>query len=303
MKMFRYQLEPYKGMKTRFCCPKCGKKNVFTKYVDTESNAYLNELVGCCNRMLKCGYHYKPREYFQDNNISSAISFKSKGIGDKKSKLKTSFIAIDIMQKSMSGKNYFIDYLASLWDMETANFLKEKYNIGTSKYWSGATVFWQLDKERRVRSGKIMLYNPKSGKREKKPFNHINWVHSVLKLKDFNLDQCYFGEHLLVEDKNKPVAIVESEKTAVISSIYLPEFIWLACGSVNNLNASKTKCLKGRSVILFPDLKCYDIWNDKIPTFTNLATFRTSTLLRDYATEKEKDMGLDLADYLIKIKP
>ena len=305
MRGFRYRLEPYNGMKTRFCCPKCGKQNVFTKYIDTDKNEYLNDSVGCCSRIIKCGYHYKPKEYFLDNNIPSNTIFKKYISFDKKPKLEISYIDIEIMKKSIAPKesNFFIDYLVSLWDLETASFLAEKYNIGTSKYWNGATVFWQKDKEGKVRSGKIMLYNAVNGKRVKKPFNYINWAHKVLKLENFNLKQCYFGEHLLIEDKSKPVAIVESEKTAIISSIYLPEFIWLACGSVNNLNASKTKCLKGRSVVLFPDLKCFDIWNDKIPKLTNLARFRVSTLLRDNATETEKNMGLDLADYLIKIKP
>ena len=305
MRGFRYRLEPYNGMKTRFCCPKCGKQNVFTKYIDTDKNEYLNDSVGCCNRIIKCGYHYKPKEYFLDNNIPSNTIFKKYISFDKKPKLEISYIDIEIMKKSIAPKesNFFIDYLVSLWDLETASFLAEKYNIGTSKYWNGATVFWQKDKEGKIRSGKIMLYNAVNGKRLKKPYNYINWVHKVLKLENFNLKQCYFGEHLLIEDKSKPVAIVESEKTAIISSIYLPEFIWLACGSVNNLNASKTKCLKGRSVVLFPDLKCFDIWNDKIPKLTNLARFRVSTLLRDNASEAEKNMGLDLADYLIKIKP
>lgn len=54
---------------------------------------------------------------------------------------------------------------------------------------------------------------------------------------------------------------------------------------------------------MFPDLKCFDLWNDKIPQLTRLATFRTSTLLKDKATDTEKIQGLDLADYLIKIKP
>lgn len=127
-------------------------------------------------------------------------------------------------------------------------------------------------------------------------------MHKALKLDNFNLNQCYFGEHLLRIDLNKPVAIVESEKTAIISSVFLPEFIWLACGSVNNLNESKTNALKGRNVVLFPDLECYALWNNKIPQLSKLATFRTSTLLRDNATKAEKEQGLDLADYLLQIK-
>ena len=108
---------------------------------------------------------------------------------------------------------------------------------------------------------------------------------------------------MIYQDLYKPIAIVESEKTAIISSMYLPEFIWLACGSANNLNKAKTKALKGRNVVLFPDLKCFDLWNNKIPQLTSLVTFRTSTLLKDKATETEKQQGLDLADYLINITP
>lgn len=306
MKNHRYTLEPYNGMKTRYRCPNCNKTGVFTKYINTQTNEHLNDAVGKCSRLLKCGYHYTPKQYFNDNNISFDTPINSKFTArvKPKPKPKISFINVEVMLKSTTSKspNYFIDYLTSLWDLETAFYLADKYNIGTSKLWQGATVFWQVDKNNNVRSGKIMLYNASNGKRVKEPYNHINWVHSALKLDHFNLEQCYFGEHLLNEDASKPVAIVESEKTAVISSVYLPEFIWLACGSANNLNEAKTRCLKGRNVVLFPDLKCFDLWNGKIPQLTSLATFRTSTLLRDKATATEIEQGLDLADYLIKIK-
>jgi hypothetical protein len=53
--------------------------------------------------------------------------------------------------------------------------------------------------------------------------------------------------------------------------------------------------------VLFPDLKCFKLWNDKIPILTNLATFRTSSLLEEKATAEEKEKGLDIADYLLKI--
>ena len=303
MKNHRYILEPYKGMKSRYRCPSCNKTKVFTKYIDTTTNEHLSDTVGYCSRLIKCGYHYKPKQYFQDNNISLDKTKISNYIKPKaQQKPKTSFIDAEVMKKSKTSKkeNYFIDFLASLWDYEIAYYLAEKYNIGTSKYWNGATVFWQVDKSNNIRTGKIMLYNASNGKRIKEPYNHINWVHKALKIKDFNLEQCYFGEHLLNEDINIPVAICESEKTAIISSILLPEFVWLACGGLNNLNDKNTRILKGRYVVLFPDTKCFDLWNDKIPKLTKLATFKTSTLLKDKATENEKIKGFDIADYLIR---
>ncbi len=75
-----------------------------------------------------------------------------------------------------------------------------------------------------------MLYNSETGKRIKEPYNHVTWVHSVLHKGDYNLKQCFFGEHLLSEDKSRPVALVESEKTALVASYYLPQFLWIASG-------------------------------------------------------------------------
>jgi hypothetical protein len=108
-----------------------------------------------------------------------------------------------------------------------------------------------------------------------------------------------FGEHLLI-DKTKPVAIVESEKTAIIASQYLPQFIWVAVGSLSNLNAEKCSILKGRIVILFPDLNGFDKWSSKAKELSQLAIFTVSDLLERKTTEAEKKQGFDLADYLIK---
>ena len=64
---YRYQLEKYRGRSTRYVCPQCGRKQVFTKYIDTYNNVYINDKVGKCNRIDKCGYHYTPKQYFEDN--------------------------------------------------------------------------------------------------------------------------------------------------------------------------------------------------------------------------------------------
>ena len=66
--IYRYQLERYRGRSTRYNCPQCGRKQVFTRYIDTyNNNIYINDKVGKCNRIDKCGYHYTPKQYFEDN--------------------------------------------------------------------------------------------------------------------------------------------------------------------------------------------------------------------------------------------
>jgi len=71
---------------------------------------------------------------------------------------------------------------------------------------------------------------------------------------DFNLQQCFFGEHLLTIYPDKYVGIVESEKLAIIASCIMPELVWLAAGNLNGLSIEKCQTLKGREIILYPDL-------------------------------------------------
>jgi hypothetical protein len=301
----KYILEPYKGMNTRYRCPTCQQRDkTFSLYIDTETGEHIHPTVGRCNRESNCGHHYTPKQYFQDNNISfdtphTKAYIKYKVVTPPQKPV--SFIPVEVFKASLKAHetNHFVQFLINLFGVEVASQLVSRYFIATSKHWNGATVFWQIDTRGKVRTGKIMLYSPTTGKRVKEPFNHINWVHKTLKQPEFELRQCLFGEHLLI-DKIKPVAIVESEKTAVIASVYLPHFIWVAVGSLTNLNAEKCSILKGRTVILFPDLNGFDKWSSKAKELSHLTIFSVSDLLERKATETEKKQGFDLADYLIK---
>ena len=304
MNEHKYILEPYKGMNTRYRCPSCQQRDkTFSLYIDTETGEHIHPTVGRCNRESNCGHHYTPKQYFQDKNISfdtpQPKAYKPRPVTPEPKPV--SFIPVEIIEASLKEyeANNFVKFLIELFGVEVASQLVSRYFIATSKYWNGATVFWQIDTQGKVRTGKIMLYSPTTGKRVKEPLNHINWVHKVLKQPEFELRQCLFGEHLLI-DKTKPVAIVESEKTAVIASVYLPQFIWLAVGSLTNLNAEKCSILKGRTVTLFPDLNGFDKWSSKAKELSHLATFTVSDLLERKATETERKQGFDLADYLIK---
>ena len=146
-----------------------------------------------------------------------------------------------------------------------------KYKVGTANYWPGSTVFWQTDINGKVRTGKIMLYNQENGKRIKFPHNHITWVHSIIKQTDYNLKQCFFGEHLIDNDISKPIAIVESEKSALISSMYLPEYLWLATGGKNGcFRKENLQVLKNHQIVLFPDLGATNDWIGKKELITSL---------------------------------
>ena len=265
-------------------CP-CGKSNAdgkFVPYIGYDDKGYCHS---CAETFLPLRLNQEPDKY--PSNYSRIMK-------------SISYIPDELFKASLKGyeQNHFISYLINLFGSEITNNLINTYHIGSSKHWKGATVFWQRDLSGKIRTGKIMLYNALNGKRIKTPFTHITWAHIILQLKDFELKQCFFGEHLLT-DRSKTVAIVESEKTALIASVYLPQFIWLAVGSISNLTIQKFAVLKARKVVLFPDLNGYTQWNNKIIALSSIADVYISDLLERKATEKDRILGLDLADYLI----
>ena len=120
-------------------------------------------------------------------------------------------------------------------------------------------------------------------------------------LKDYQLCQCLFGEHLLINQPNKPVGIVESEKTAIIASAYLPELTWMAAGSLNGINVQLLSSLSGKSIVLYPDIKGYEKWERKAHELKAQGfKIAVSDILEkaDFVTEEDRTKGYDLADYL-----
>ncbi|MBF0768083.1 MULTISPECIES: DUF6371 domain-containing protein, partial [Parabacteroides] len=134
----------------------------------------------------------------------------------------------------------------------------------------------------------------------------INWVHSILKKKkllpdNFNLVQCLFGEQLLKMYPKKPVALVESEKSALIASGVYPEYIWLATGGKSQLSIEKMKVLHGRTVLAFPDVDGFDYWKDKAKELESIGcNVLVSDILEKNATDQDRTNKIDLADWLIR---
>jgi hypothetical protein len=315
---YRFIFESYKSPSSRVTCPSCGHKNVFTLYIDTLTGERLPEKYGRCNRADSCGYFQNPyadgfaakvemskttcRSVASVNTLPNPTKILPNSCTDfgKTATLPTPptpfYIDQLVFRKSLLhfSENHFTQYLTKLFGKDISENLSRKYHVGTSKHWPGATVFWQVDLMGNIRSGKIILYGS-DGKRIKQPFNHNTWVHAVLHLENFNLHQCLFGEHLLAGN-TKPVAIVESEKTAIIASIYLPQFIWLAAGGKEGLNQVKCQVLKDRQVTLWPDVNAFAKWKKKANEFG----FGISDLIEKNATEDQRAKGWDLADYLIR---
>jgi Domain of unknown function (DUF6371) len=305
----RYILQRDKSLNDKGTCPSCNEKRKLTKYIDTTTNEYLGDHVGRCDRSDSCNYHFTPSEFFKENPTNKPLDFEKWTPVPAPPPRPVSFIDKAIFKKTLgvNDNNTFTNFLIALFGKERAENLVNRYHIGTTK--NGETIFYQVDLQGNVRSGKVMKYNLIESnqtaigtdcKRDKTTFP--NWVHSKLKLENFNLSQCLFGEHLLTDSRT--VAVVESEKSAIIASVYFPQFVWVACGGKEGLGIDKLKVLKGKSVILFPDLNGFDKWNlkaNEIRAFCK--SVAVSDLLEKVATDEERASGLDLADYLLRLPP
>jgi hypothetical protein len=49
----------------------------------------------------------------------------------------------------------------------------------------------------------------------------------------------------------------------------VPELIWLAAGNLNGLSIEKCQVLKGRDVMLYPDLGAFEKWSLKVIKIQN----------------------------------
>jgi hypothetical protein len=314
MKEYRYNLE--KGSRKQQC-PECGKRT-FHRYTDSKTGELIPERYGRCDREINCSYHSSPYSdgFAEANrNPSDAPGWTAAPMPAPRPRPKpqpkpASFIPWETLTRSRSAYEYnnFVMFLVNRFGRDHAERVIGVYNIGTSKHWPGSTIFWQIDNKGNARAGKIMLYNQETGKRVKdsEGKGRITWAHKAMKLEGFNLHQCFFGEHLLALRAADPVALVESEKTACIASLYHPSFVWLACGSLTGFNTDKCEVLQGREVTIFPDLGGFDKWQKRAEEIAHTypaIRFKMSDLLEGIATEQEREAGLDIADYLLRFEP
>lgn len=300
-------LQIYKGKTTRHTCPKCGMKESFTLYFDGNTHQPINKRVGKCNRESKCGYHYTPKQFFIDNPSSLTPPLGGGWVGSKPITPPPPIgtIPLSYVKSSACYKSNFVRFLFDFLTDKQIETVYQNYALCATK--NQEVIFWQIDINGKVRTGKIMQYNSETGRRIKHESGAIDWVHNKLKKagtlpKDFNLQQCFFGEHLLKLYPDKTVSIVESEKSAIIASAIISDSVWLSTGQLNGLSIEKAKVLKGRSVVLFPDLGGYDKWSikaDEIKHFVE-CDIKISTILEEIATEAQRSKGLDIADYIIE---
>ena len=272
-------------------------------------------------------FQQRPRSQSYNSSITASLPIKSSAIIHS--------LPDEVFTKSLGHyeQNQFARLLMNQFGAEVARHLLDKFQIGSSKCWNnaGACVFWLIDEQNRKRGGQVKLFDDtfhtvKYLDRDGRKRTRTSWVHAVLSYQYHKAQQsqpawltdyieqadfapCLFGlPQLNTESLDKPIAIVEAPKTAVLCTPYFPQFIWMAVIGRSYLNAERLIPLKGRSIVLFPDLakegKDYQYWKTKADGLQQQGfQVMVSDYLEKIATDEDRQRGMDLADFLLMPNP
>jgi hypothetical protein len=266
----------------------------FTNAMNTATKINISTFIYMCQQ---AGIDTK--KYYNGNNLNTTkVGYLKTNVKPIQTPETHSYISKDIAEKCLSADNKLIYYLCGYFDTDTLNKACALYFMGSTK--NGSTIYWQVDEQMRVRSGKVIMYDGYTGHRIKD--TGVQWVHKILNLQNFNLQQCLFGEHLLKVYPDKSICLVESEKTAFVCSMIFPNYNWLSCGGFGNFKADRLQILKGRKVIVYPDTdttgETFAKWKESATGMT-FANFVVSDFCERNANDEQRTAKADIADILL----
>lgn len=336
MNDYRYILD--KSSK-KFNCPNCGKRS-FVRYIDTHTYEYLPEIYGRCDREQNCRYFLDPykdgysKEIWERGQSNLTAPIKRISIVNKQlPEITPAYIPTEILnqtsQPERNKENVFINNLLNnvpfVFNKADIERIINLYKVGTVIQGNrkGAVTFPFIDIKNNIRAIQVKQFDKNNHTTgtdflhsiTEKYYNSIHaplpeWLQKYNEYKSCNtIISCLFGEHLLSQYPNNPIALVEAPKTAIYGTLYFgfPEnannFLWLAVYNKSSFKLEKIKVLQGKRIVIFPDLGAFDDWKIKAKDIERQLTetkFVFSDILERFSSEVDRKNGLDLADYLIK---
>lgn len=261
--MHRYRLATYRECRAHrewnTTCPACGRKGKFSPYIDTATMRPIDDhTCGRCNRLSNCAYHLPPREMkplsnppYEGGNLvvrsrekSGPMNYISHRSHKSHESARASLMLTPhrpsergvgvtlfysrmhcAMKESQPWGHHLATWLRTRFTREQVDAALKRYHVGGTP--DGATLWWQIDEQGRVHTGKAMQYNPLTGHRVKEgthlnppseggleasrcqhPLPHregwggsfpVNWAHRMRlygEPTDLIVSQCLFGLHL-----------------------------------------------------------------------------------------------------------
>lgn len=308
---FLYQLDA-KGKKE--ICPACAhRRRTWRRYINTKTGELLPEQYGICDRLHECGHRYTPA---QGNEYNQPRWQRPDHIPPARI-VRRIPPPVDIPEELLKpiwaawSQSTFAQNLAAMSnDMSRLERIAALYALGaiTGGKYSGAAVFVFISSDIRIRYAQVKLFDQDNHTTETTALHSITkdprWQAWAKAYGDQDTKQdCLFGAHLLPAYPDHAVFIVEAPKTAIMATLALglPEHskaVWVATGGAGNLTINRCKPLKGRNVVLVPDLDQHAAWTHVADRLANelSARVRVSSMLVD----RQANLGpkADLADLL-----
>lgn len=277
-------------------CPKYNRSENLKKFAEAMKNGHsisISTFLYMCKQAGVDIAKYRNKDFF------APIYHRKETFPLQPHQEKVDLIDWYYLIKSRDNHSNFIFYLCGIFEPSVLERTATIYALGATRL--GEVIFWQIDSQKKIHEGKVIQYNPETGHR-----TCVGWVGNILEKKGvfskFNRKQCMFGEHLLTKYPEKPVAIVEAEKTAFICACIYPNYNWLAVGGEGMFTAERLRPLEGHSVIAFPDAhpegQSFVKWQ-KVANSISFANIQISDYLERTASEEQKARKIDIADLLL----
>lgn len=310
-KKFYWGLDQRRGIACKLTCPHCGQKKCFKPYVIRETGEMIDETCGRCDHEQSCGYHLTPTQFFDKNPLAKEQFFREHtlhGFDYHRSPIERvyqtiapppvpeyKYLPIEMAEAQQTPDLNLVPWLLKVIpNKERVKEVLDLYRVGSQRDKNGFSyaLFWYIDADGHLCDGKLMGYRP-DGHRNGK----VNWVASQLAqmqpAENTRVKRCLYGEQLISRFPEAKIALVESEKSALVCSCLLPDYLWLATGGCSNLSIEAMKPLNGRSVTIFPDSGMLAKWKEKLEGLKEVD-------YRFYEGIEKYPPNTDLADILLQ---
>lgn len=203
---------------------------------------------------------------------------------------------IDALQHRPSN---FRSYLEEMLGVEAVAKVFTAYKVGALR--DGRVVFPQIDAEGKCREAKVVRYYDCAHRgQEKHDITYLRYVMAAHGQTDnargYRYKQCLFGLHLLPARPDAVIGLVESEKTALVCSVVMPDYIWVSTGGKGNFSPTTIAPLRGRKILIFPDMDGVSKWEEDIPKLLPNERVKVCRWWEGYDV-KPKD---DIADLILR---
>ena len=236
-------------------------------------------------------------------------------------------IPFSLVEKYSSYNSDFCEFLVMEFDGDVAKRVVTDYALGSI---DGKTICWNIGTDGKVLGGQVIGFDVNGN--IKNPWlesmmptlsyddvslagwycKETGFQNDVTSISDFlssdlgtgDLPYIYretpslFGLHLIKTYPNRPIAITETHRAALIGYALQPDMNWMATGcNVMDMDINILRPLKGKSLVVFPSNHSYYDWH-KVANEVDFCNIIVSDLMESTSTDWVQDIGdILLSDY------